>query len=320
MKYSIITPVYNREDCVARCLDSVIENLKWGVDLEHIVVDDGSHDSTANIVQKYAMLYPHIHFIKFDNNRGTNAARNAAIAEATGDFCIILDSDDYFVPDAMRIVDNVVSAGGYKHYCFAADDMVDYYKSNPLIKGEGNSVLEYNDLLLERIAGDFIHVITTGTLRKFPFDEQLRIYEGVFFKRFYREAQKILFTPKVVTIRERNRSDSVTRDVLLRDEKILQKGLKSKQLLAEWFEDDLMQHEEGKNILHKTYTSMVELNLMLGNYREADKCKNRIKALGVAPLQKRLYIVRKLRIGGLYFILRKLYVFLHFDLMKSNIS
>ena len=80
MKYSIITPVFNREDCVARCLDSVVENLKWGIELEHIVVDDGSHDSTANIVQRYAMKYPHIHFIKFDKNRGTNAARNAAIA------------------------------------------------------------------------------------------------------------------------------------------------------------------------------------------------------------------------------------------------
>ena len=305
---------------MARCLDSVVENLKWGIELEHVVVDDGSHDSTADIVQKYVMQYPHIHFIKFDKNRGTNAARNAAIAAAKGEFCIILDSDDYFVSDAIRIVDNVVSEGGYKHYCFAADDMVDYYKSNPLIKGEGNSVLKYDDFLLERIVGDFIHVIATGTLKKYPFDEQLRIYEGVFFKRFYREAKEILFTPKIVTIRERNRSDSVTRDVLLRDGIIVQKGLKSKQLLTEWFEDDLMKHQEGKIILHKTYVSMVELNLMLSNYGEADRCNDRIVTLGVAPLQKRLDIVRKLRIGGLYFMLRKFYVFVRFDLMKSKIS
>lgn len=305
---------------MARCLDSVVENLKWGIELEHIVVDDGSHDSTANIVQRYAMKYPHIHFIKFDKNRGTNAARNAAIASAKGEFCIILDSDDYFIPEAIKIVDDVVRIGGYKHYCFAADDMVDYYKSNPLIKGEGNSVLEYNDFLLERIAGDFIHVITTGTLRKYPFDEQLRIYEGVFFKRFYREAQKVLFSFKVITIRERNRTDSVTRDVLLRDDKIVQKGLKSKQLLTEWFEGDLMKYEEGKVILHKTYTSIVELYLMLGNYGEADRYKDKINTLGIAPLQKRLNIVRKLRIGALYFMLRRLYVFVRFDLMKCKMS
>ena len=44
MKYSIITPVYNRADCVARCLDSVIRNLQWGVELEHIVVCHAVHD------------------------------------------------------------------------------------------------------------------------------------------------------------------------------------------------------------------------------------------------------------------------------------
>ena len=79
MKYSIITPVYNRADCVARCLDSVIRNLQWGVELEHIVVDDGSHDETPKIVQNYADKHPHIKFIPFSQNRGTNAARNAAM-------------------------------------------------------------------------------------------------------------------------------------------------------------------------------------------------------------------------------------------------
>ena len=65
MKYSIITPVYNRADCVARCLDSVIRNLQWGVELEHIVVDDGSHDETPKIVQNYADKHPHIKFTHF---------------------------------------------------------------------------------------------------------------------------------------------------------------------------------------------------------------------------------------------------------------
>ena len=99
MKYSIITPVYNRADCVARCLDSVIRNLQWGVELEHIVVDDGSHDETPKIVQNYADKHPHIKFIPFSQNRGTNAARNAAIAAATGEYCIILDIfiADFFI-------------------------------------------------------------------------------------------------------------------------------------------------------------------------------------------------------------------------------
>ena len=109
MNYSIITPVYNRADCVARCLDSVIRNLQWGVELEHIVVDDGSHDETPKIVQNYADKHPHIKFIPFSQNRGTNAARNAAIAAATGEYCIILDSDDYFVDEAINFINSIAS-------------------------------------------------------------------------------------------------------------------------------------------------------------------------------------------------------------------
>ena len=320
MNYSVITPIYNREDCIARCLDSVAGNLQWGVEFEHIVVDDGSTDGTASIVQEYAARCPHIRFIRFDGNRGTNAARNAAIAAATGDFCILLDSDDYFVPKALQIIDGTVQAGGYRHYCFAADDMMAYYKSNPLLADSGHTVIRYEDFLLERIKGDFIHVIATDTLRKYPFDEQLRIYEGVFFKRFYREAQEVLFTPEVVTLRERDREDSVTRDVLLRDRKTMAKGLKSKQLLADGFGDDLLRSEEGRAILHKTYAAMLELNLLLNDYAEARKCREKIESLGVAPVQGRLELIRKLHLGRLYYALRVMYVFIRYDLLKAKIS
>ena len=320
MKYSIITPVFNREDCIGRCVDSVIQNLKWDVEIEHVVVDDGSCDGTAAILSKYADKYPHIHFISFDKNLGTNAARNAAIAVAKGDYCIILDSDDYFVPEAIKTIDGIVKYGGFRHYCFAADDMMEYYRKNSLIKTAGQSVLRYKDFLLEHIAGDFIHVIATDTLRKYPFDEQLRIYEGVFFKRFYREAREILFMPEVVTIRERERNDSVTRDVLLKDKNTVRKGLKSKQLLVEWFEGDLLQYDEGRKILCKTYVSMLELNLLLGDYSEADMCRCKIEKLDSGSVPQHLELVRKIRVGWLYFLLRKTYVCVKFDLLKSKLS
>lgn len=224
MKYSIITPVYNRADCVARCLDSVIRNLQWGVELEHIVVDDGSHDETPKIVQNYADKHPHIKFIPFSQNRGTNAARNAAIAAATGEYCIILDSDDYFVDEAINFINSIASNQKYMHYCFAADDMVEYYQSCSLLMGKQKAELTFENFLFEEVTGDFVHCIKTETLQKYPFDEDLRIYEGVFFKRFYREAQKILYTNRIVTIRERNRTDSVTRNVFEMIENRLQRG------------------------------------------------------------------------------------------------
>ena len=97
--YSIITPVYNRADCIMRCMQSVEKSMQTqfgGGNIEHVIVDDGSLDSTVSIIEDYAKQHPHVVFVKFPQNRGTNAARNEAIRRAKGKWVVILDSDDYF--------------------------------------------------------------------------------------------------------------------------------------------------------------------------------------------------------------------------------
>ena len=319
MKYSIITPVYNRADCVARCLDSVIRNLQWGVELEHIVVDDGSHDETPKIVQNYADKHPHSKFIPFSQNRGTNAARNAAIAAATGEYCIILDSDDYFVDEAINFINSIASNQKYMHYCFAADDMVEYYQSCSLLMGKQKAELTFENFLFEEVTGDFVHCIKTETLQKYPFDEDLRIYEGVFFKRFYREAQKILYTNRIVTIRERNRTDSVTRNVLRNDRKQIAKGLLSKQLLVEWYGEELSQKPKGVSILRNAYKVMLDCNLLIGNYKDAMVCKQKLVSIG-GKVPTHLRFVYTFNLGGLYFYAGCIYVYVRYYLLRSNIK
>ena len=101
IKYSIITPVYNREDCIARCVESVIQQSK-NIHYEHIIVNDGSSDHTLDIIQDYSHRYdPYIRVINFSKNRGVNAARNAAIQSMQREYGIILDSNDYFVDTAL---------------------------------------------------------------------------------------------------------------------------------------------------------------------------------------------------------------------------
>ena len=130
MKYSIITPVYNREDCVSRCIESVMQQVKkcktvGGVNIEHVIVNDGSKDITDEICQGYARCNNHIKYISFAENKGTNAARNAAIMTATGDYCIILDNDDYFDDNALLTINQtVISHPEYKHFMFAPDDVI----------------------------------------------------------------------------------------------------------------------------------------------------------------------------------------------------
>lgn len=55
--------MFNRSDCIGRCIESVIRNLNENINIEHIIVDDGSSDDTVKIIREYLNKYCHIKFI-----------------------------------------------------------------------------------------------------------------------------------------------------------------------------------------------------------------------------------------------------------------
>lgn len=308
MKYSIITPVYNRADCIARCIESVLRQHP-GIEVEHIIVDDGSTDETNSIIQSYAQKEPIIHHITFPKNRGTNAARNAAIAAMTGDYGIMLDSDDYFVDDALNIIERIRKIySGYLHYMFAPDDCMEYYNTNDCLKpvryGEVK-ILTYKDFLTERISGDFLHVISARILKQYPFKEELRIYEGVFFLRFYREARKMFFCKQVITIRERRRADSVSRTYIKISKQVIQRSVIHNKLKLLWFQDDLKFLD--LSILNRIYINLLDDLLRLSDYKDMSLLFIKMKQSGLkCPIFYRVFY--RMRIGFLYYFLRKKYL------------
>ncbi|MBO6183619.1 MAG: glycosyltransferase [Chryseobacterium sp.] len=92
-KVSVIVPVYNVENYLAKCLDSLVnQSLK---NIEIIVVNDGSKDGSGNIIQQYAEKYPDKIKAFSKENGGLSDARNFGIDQATGDYLGFVDSDDY---------------------------------------------------------------------------------------------------------------------------------------------------------------------------------------------------------------------------------
>ena len=93
MKISIIVPVYNVEEYLPRCLDSLVhQTLK---EIEIIVVNDGSPDGSQKIIDKYQKKYPKKIKSYIKKNGGLSDARNFGIKYATGEYIAFLDSDDY---------------------------------------------------------------------------------------------------------------------------------------------------------------------------------------------------------------------------------
>lgn len=92
---SIIVPVYNVWKYLDKCIKSLI--LQSYTNIEIILVDDGSQDSSGSICRKYAQLDSRIHALQQDNG-GVTSARKNGFAHSNGEFILFVDSDDYVSP------------------------------------------------------------------------------------------------------------------------------------------------------------------------------------------------------------------------------
>ena len=111
MKLSIIIPVYNLENYIAKTLDSLL-HINFSNKFEIIVVNDGSTDSSETILNQYKERYENITVISVPNS-GVSNARNLGIKKANGEYLTFVDGDDTvesdFFEKAVRELDN----GGY---------------------------------------------------------------------------------------------------------------------------------------------------------------------------------------------------------------
>ena len=105
MKVSVIVPVYNVYKYLDKCLNSLVnQTLK---DIEIIIVNDGSTDSSLEIINKYASKYSNIKIIN-NTNHGQGYSRNVGIKLASSPYIYFLDGDDYLEYDALSIMYNKI--------------------------------------------------------------------------------------------------------------------------------------------------------------------------------------------------------------------
>ena len=134
--YSIIVPIFNKEQYLERCINSVINQTlsRW----ELVLVDDGSTDNSILICKKYANN-KNIKLIISEKNEGQLPSRLKGVTSCSGDYVLFLDSDDTYNKNALLLVDNCLREN--------RSDLVSF---NPnLINGESYKNIE---LFIERKA------------------------------------------------------------------------------------------------------------------------------------------------------------------------
>lgn len=104
MKISVLTPTYNRGELLERLYESLEKNSIYGVEIEWLIMNDGSTDKTKEIVQKFQEKnVPNLEIKYFEQeNQGKMVAINNLVEHVTGEYMIDCDSDDYFADNAFK--------------------------------------------------------------------------------------------------------------------------------------------------------------------------------------------------------------------------
>lgn len=114
MKFSVIVPVWNNEQWLEHCFSSILEQTFK--DYEVIIVDDMSTDNGMQIIKKYQKLFNKCKVIKNKTRRLNGGSRNVGIAEASGEYIICIDCDDWFIDN--KVFEDIANKLNGEDICF----------------------------------------------------------------------------------------------------------------------------------------------------------------------------------------------------------
>ena len=220
MKFSIIVPVYNVEQYLEKCLDSL--QVQDYTDYEVICVNDGSTDGSRKILTEMENQFPKMRIIDRENG-GLSAARNTGLKAAKGDYIIFVDSDDWVEPTMLNRLDK--EANGEDIICFACRKS-DCGAIDTLVQEQSDGWSYYNRHALEHREVAFVCIWQRCYRRRFLEDNNLQFREGILH-------EDNEFTPRACLVAK---SIKVLPDVLynyrVRPGSIMTtRGLKSKESL-----------------------------------------------------------------------------------------
>ncbi len=142
--FSIVVPVYNEENYLDNCIESVIGQTCS--DYELILVDDGSKDASPEICDKYHSLYSTFVKVFHKENEGLLLTRAYGIEKASGQYIISLDSDDALRYDALESIKNVIKEYNADMIMFCASRKKDFSDKWNDIPIQSNVVLNLYDV------------------------------------------------------------------------------------------------------------------------------------------------------------------------------
>ena len=195
---SVIVPVYNRSNVIARTISSVLAQTYQNFEL--IIIDDGSTDDLDKEISKFSDK--RILFLKLSKNKGVAAARNFGISNSNGQAIVFLDSDDELYPEYIyKMTEKLYSNNNEIVICRAKynEDKIQPNKIDLKDFLKANSKLDY--LLMGNIFPLPSILFTKQTLSNINFDNLMKSYEDFDF---------------ILNVFKNNQDLSILNDVLIK--------------------------------------------------------------------------------------------------------
>ena len=224
-KIDVIIPVYNVENYLEQCLESVCNQSQPFYEI--ILVNDGSTDNSLDICKKYAKEYSNIKIVS-QLNKGLASARNKGMQYAKSDWIIFVDSDDYISLDLVKIINNEINNSKFDICYYNASILNEINELN--IKKDkyirGNCMYEKNmngmEFFLNSYNDKFI-VSACCAVYSLDFLKNYYIYfpDGYVYEDNFFSLQTIINAKKIKCISDqlyirRYREDSITTSIVTR--------------------------------------------------------------------------------------------------------
>ena len=221
MKVSIIIPVYNVEQYLNQCIDSVLSQTYKNIEI--LLINDGSTDNSPQICKEYEQKNSNIKLINKENG-GASDARNVGIMESTGDYIMFLDSDDFYNNDFLTNVMNYIQDKGNLDFIFFRYKC--YYQKNGMMTESifqinenslvGKSGKECLKIILENNKGFKWYSWMYLLRRQFVLENQLffekdRYYEDILWiPQIFLKAKSIAYYDQPIYVYRLQRKGQIT--------------------------------------------------------------------------------------------------------------
>lgn len=217
MDLSIIIPVYNTEEYLAECLDSVFNQKLRS--FEVIIINDGSTDGSMDIIKAYEKKYSGIIIIIDQENAGLSAARNAGLEIARGKYIYFMDSDDYLFPNSLCVAQDLSERQNLDVLFFSFENicersLITQYGHMPMVQKrtmldteimEGKELFcqfvnqneYYVNVWLQFIRKDFIEKHGINFINGIIYEDRLFTYFLLFYAKKVRCLNRVFYCKRI---------------------------------------------------------------------------------------------------------------------------